>query len=196
MSNPERPTHHEPVKATPEGIAAGLALSQLGWLNLAIQTGSTLALHEALIHVSPEIVAATAEVIFGVTVVTGILYEAHVLEKIGFSVNPATTFVQKTLQKTNIENPHLAATIGNIYGQLLFFFSPVDIGFTATSLAMHDGYQLFWANFISRSVTGFLFWNGINFALEHGHADELVNKIHKLRVEIVDDFEGHFTSNR
>lgn len=179
MPTPERPIEREIAKATPEGVAVGFAISQLSFLHLAIQSGATLALRETLHFASPDVLAAAAAVVFVGTVVTGVLHEAHVLEKIGFTANPATT-----LAHLKIENPLLASIIGNFYGQLSFLVSPVDMGFSLSSLALSDGGLLLFSNLLARSLTGFVFYNGLNFALYHGHAEKLVAKIHELRLKL------------
>lgn len=179
MSTPERPVEREIAPATPEGVAIGLAASQVGFLNLAIQTGVTLALRETLQFVPPEILATAAAVVFVGTVVTGVLYEAHILEKIGFTVNPVTT-----LAHLKIENPILSSIVGNIYSQLSFFWSPVNLGLSLSSLALHDGGLLLYSNLLARSITSFVFYNGLNFALYHGHAEKLAAKIHDLRLKV------------
>ena len=179
MPTPERPIEREIAKASPEGVAVGVAISQFSLLHLAIQTGATLALREALHLAPPEIVATAALVVLIGTVITSVLYEAHVLGRIGFTANPITT-----LANLRIENSLLASIIGNVYALLSFFWNPVDMGFSLSSLALGDGGILFFSNLLARSATGFLFYNGLNFALYHGHADRLVAKIHELRLRV------------
>lgn len=177
MTTPERQANSEIAKASPEGVAIGLVVSQLGLLHIAIQTGATFALREVLRFAPPEVVATLALVVFVGTVVTGVLYEAHVLEKVGFTINPVTTLVH-----LKIEKPLLSSVIGNLYGQLVFLVSPVDMGFSLSSLALGDGGLLLFSNLLARSLVGFAFSTGLNFALYYGHAEKLAAKIHELRL--------------
>lgn len=179
MSKAERQVERVVAKATPEGVAVGVAISQLSLLHLLIQSGATLAIREGLRFTPPEIMVTAAAVVFVGTVVTSILYEAHVLEKLGFTANPATTLVH-----FKIENPLLASTIGNLYALLAFLVSPVDMGFSLSSLALGDGGLLLLSNLLARQLTGFAFYNGLNFALYHGHAERLTAKIHELRLKV------------
>lgn len=186
MTSPERQTNAEIAKATPEGVALGLVISQLGLLHIAIQTGATFALREAFRFAPPEVVATVAIVVFVGTVVTEVLYEAHVLQKVGFTANPITT-----LAHLKIESPLLSSLIGNLYGQLVFLVNPVDMGFSLSSLALGDGGLLLFSNLLARSLVGFALSTGLNFALYHGHAERLAAKIHELRLRATGPILDH-----
>jgi|CXWL01.1.fsa_nt_gi hypothetical protein len=189
MTSPERQIPSEPAKTTPEAVAVSLAVSQLALFHLAVQTGATLAIREILRFAPPDVMATAVIVIFVGTVITSVLYEAHVLEHIGLTANPITT-----LAHLKLKNPLLASVLGNLYAQAAFLFSPVDLGFSLSSLATGDGGLLFFSNLLARSLVGFTFSTGLNLALYHGHAEKLVAQIHALRLKYTDPITNQIDS--
>jgi len=52
------------------------------------------------------------------------------------------------------------------------------------SLSNGDSGHLFFANLTSRSIAGFGFVTGFNWALRQGHAEKAVARIHELRLKV------------
>lgn len=178
MSKAERQAERMVAKATPEGVAVGVALESLSPARLAVQAAIAVALREALISVPLPVVAVGAVVVWVGTVVTGALYERYVLEKTGVVANPVTTTTYLATK-----NATWSVIVGNLYGQGSFFASPLDMGISAASLASDGGFLLL-TNLLSRSINGLLFYSGFNLALEKGHAEKLVAKIRQLRLRV------------
>lgn len=168
---PERET----PPATPEGVAVGVALAQLSYLYFLTQAGVSLAIHEGLIHLKPEVMGEVAAVAFGLSLIGGYLYERETLELTGLSAYPLTTFLHLRLH-----NPALATFLGDAIGQLNFFVNPVDVGSTL------GGEHLFYSNLISRSVLGLGYSVGLNWAIRQGLAKPLTDKINSYREKLTD----------
>lgn len=156
------------------------AISQIHILPL-IQPPLTLAIAKGLSYIPAEMVAETALGIYVASLILGYLYEVDTLKKLGLTSNPLTV-----LTYFKIRNPEIATAIGDFLGQVIHSFNPIDITYTTLSLASNDGGHLFFSNLISRSVLGYGFVTGFNWALRQGHADKIVARIHDLRQQAAD----------
>jgi len=63
-------------------------------------------------------------------------------------------------------------------------FNPVDLAVITAPLSNGDSGHLFFANPTSRSIAGFGFVTGFNWALRQGHAEKAVARIHELRLKV------------
>ena len=174
MPSPEREIRKYPPP-TAEGVALATAISQIHIIPIA-QTALSLAIHERLRQVPPEVMGEIALGVFVATLLLGYLYEVETLKKLGLTSNPLTV-----LTYFKIKNPELATVIGDLTGQILHTFNPVDISYTIGLLSSQDGGHAFFSNLIARSILGFGFVTGFNWALRRGHADKIVAQIHDLR---------------
>ena len=179
MPSPEREIRKYPPP-TAEGVALATAISQIHIIPIA-QTALSLAIHERLRQVPPEVMGEIALGVFVATLLLGYLYEVETLKKLGLTSNPLTV-----LTYFKIKNPELATVIGDLTGQVLHTFNPVDISYTIALLSSQDGGHAFFSNLIARSVLGFGFVTGFNWALRQGHADKIVTQIRDLRQQAVD----------
>lgn len=178
MPAPERETTKYP-KPNIDDVILSTAISQIHIPPL-VQPLLTLAIAKGFSSVPPEMRAEVAISIFVTSLLLGYLYEVETLKKLGFTSNPLTV-----LTYMKIRHPYLATAIGDILGQIVHTVNPVDLAYTSASLANGDGGHLFYANLISRSIVGYAFVTGFNWALRHGHAEKIVAKIHELREQLM-----------
>lgn len=174
MPTLERETTKYP-EPTAEGAALAGAISQIHIIPF-VQTALSIAIHEQLRQVPSEVMAEVALSVFVATLLLGYLYEVDTLKKLGLTSNPLTV-----LTYFKVKNPELATAIGDLTGQILHTFNPVDISYIIASFSSQDGGHAFFSNLIARSVLGFGFVTGFNWALRQGHADKIVARIHDLR---------------
>ncbi|MFZ2201945.1 MAG: hypothetical protein WAV56_00960 [Microgenomates group bacterium] len=179
MPSPETEIRKYP-DPTAEGVALATAISQIHIIPIA-QTALTLTIHEQLRQVQPEVMGEIALGVFVATLLLGYLYEVDTLKKLGLTSNPLTV-----LTYFKIKNPELATVIGDLTGQILHTFNPVDISYIIASFSSQDSGHAFFSNLIARSVLGFGFVTGFNWALRQGHADKIVAQIHELRQRAAD----------
>lgn len=174
MPSPETEIRKYPLP-TAEGVALATAISQIHIIPF-VQTALSIAIHERLRQVPPEVMGEAALGVFVATILLGYLYEVDTLKKLGLTSNPLTV-----LTYFKVKNPELATAIGDLTGQILHTFNPVDISYIIASFSSQGDGHAFFSNLIARSVLGFGFVTGFNWALRQGHADKIVAQIHDLR---------------
>lgn len=175
------------AKATPETAAMSLAASQVRYVFAAMQIGTTAAIAEALKNIPPETMGEIAIGAFLVTLAVGYLYEVETLKKSGFTINEGTSIAH-----LKVENPYMATFLGNLYGQLSYFINPVDMGATLTSLSIADGNHLIYANLLARTIIGFSYTMGLNYAIQKGASAEMVEKFKSVKETAIAKMDSFF----
>lgn len=183
MSSPETHAKKRP-RPTAEGVALATAISQIHIIPF-VQTALSLAIHDRFSQVPPEHMKEIALGAFAASLLISYFYEVETLKRLGLTSNPLTVLIY-----FKVKSPQLATLIGDVAGQVLHTFNPVDITYLIALLGNQDGGHAFYSNLIARSILGFSFVTGFNWALRQGHADRIVAKIHEGRrvlTEIIDD---------